>query len=545
MEKKPIHSIRTKFTLLTVCAILVTVSIATLIGVFSIRNLGSSDANETMTLMCRAGEINLNSYFASTEKSVKTVANLVQENLDNAQYDDLDDEVERARNLFITVTYETESILTYYLRLDPSVSESEKGFWYVNLDGQGFKERDVTDISLYDINDTSNLVWFTVPRAAEEGVWLPPYYTDNLNLHVISYNVPLYWNNQFIGVVGIELDYKILALEVENIRLYDNGYAFLLDQDGNIIYHPDYTEELRTGQTPPDTPQELLSDDPHIHYSYNGVEKTAVWLPLNNGMRLYVTVPDSEINRGWHELVLNILLASLLILLIASAITMRFTSHLTKPLQQLTEAAKQVDGGNYDFELNYDKNDEIGILTRTFKDLATNVKEHINDLDKQVYVDALTSVRNKGAYGLIIAELDEKIEASEQPIEFAMGVFDCDNLKAINDQYGHDKGDIYLKTASHLICQIFKHSPVFRIGGDEFAVVLQNDDYKNRDDLFALFKEAREEACNNAENEWEKVNVTLGLAVYDPEIDVTVIDVARRADRAMYENKRTRKAALK
>ena len=545
MENKPVHSIRTKFTLLTVCAILVAVSIATLIGVIFIRNLGSSDVNETMMLMCRTGEMNLDSYFASTEKSVKAVSSLVQDGLDKAQDGELDNEVERARSLFETVTYETEGVLTYYLRLDPSISQTETGFWYVNLDGKGFKEREVTDISLYDINDTSSLVWFTVPRGAKKGVWLPPYYTENLGVQVISYNVPLYWNSQFVGVVGIELDYKMLAQEVGNIRLYDSGYAFLLDENGTVIYHPLYTEKAFSGRTIPDVPEELLSDETHIHYFFNGVQKTAVWLPLNNGMRLYVTVPDTEINRGWQDLVLNILLASLLILIIVSIITMRFTNHLTKPLLQLTEAAKQVDNGNYDFELDYNKNDEVGNLTRTFKDLASNVKNQISNLDKQAYVDALTSVRNQNAYGLIIAELDEKLETSEQPVEFAMGVFDCDNLKAINDQYGHDKGDIYLKNASHLICEIFKHSPVFRIGGDEFAVVLQNEDYRNREDLFALFREAREEACKNAQNEWEKVNVTLGYAVYDPTIDVKVIDVARRADRAMYENKRLRKAAAK
>ena len=64
-----------------------------------------------------------------------------------------------------------------------------------------------------------------------------------------------------------------------------------------------------------------------------------------------------------------------------------------------------------------------------------------------------------------------------------MGVFDCDNLKQINDQNGHDKGDIYIRAASQLICRVFAHSPVFRIGGDEFAVVLQNEDFINREDL--------------------------------------------------------------
>jgi diguanylate cyclase (GGDEF)-like protein len=137
--------------------------------------------------------------------------------------------------------------------------------------------------------------------------------------------------------------------------------------------------------------------------------------------------------------------------------------------------------------------------------------------------------------------LQDKIDDPKEPIEFAFGVFDCDDLKYINDTYGHDKGDIYLKTSSRLICRIFQHSPVFRIGGDEFAVILENDDFRNRDELFDEFRKTREEVCKATENEWEQVNVTMGLAVYDPENDPSVIDVARRADQKMYENKKVRK----
>ena len=86
-----------------------------------------------------------------------------------------------------------------------------KGFWYVGQSGGSFEEHEVTDITQYDTDDTSSPVWFTVPKATGEGVWLPPYYTENLGARVISYNVPVYWKNQFVGVIGIEMDYGVLA----------------------------------------------------------------------------------------------------------------------------------------------------------------------------------------------------------------------------------------------------------------------------------------------------------------------------------------------
>ena len=168
-------------------------------------------------------------------------------------------------------------------------------------------------------------------------------------------------------------------------------------------------------------------------------------------------------------------------------------------------------------------------------------EEHlVHDLNRKVFVDALTSVRNKGAFNKYIQELQDKVEQGVQP-DFAIGIFDCDNLKMVNDQNGHDKGDIYIKTASRLICRVFQHSPVFRIGGDEFAVVLQNEDFQNREELVSQFEEEKKELCAAAANKWEEPRVALGIAVYDPELDSAVTDTIRRADKIMYENKRVGK----
>ena len=189
------------------------------------------------------------------------------------------------------------------------------------------------------------------------------------------------------------------------------------------------------------------------------------------------------------------------------------------------------------------------ILILTLRNVKTTKKvkeeEHIvDDLNKRVFVDALTSVRNKGAFNDYIQGMQEKLDSGELS-DFAIGVFDCNNLKKINDHHGHDKGDIYIKTASRLICEVFDHSPVFRIGGDEFAVILQGDDYDNRENLVSDFEKRQKDICESAERTWEEVRVALGVAVYDPNTDRSVNDTVRRADKIMYENKRIGKAAAK
>ena len=169
------------------------------------------------------------------------------------------------------------------------------------------------------------------------------------------------------------------------------------------------------------------------------------------------------------------------------------------------------------------------------------MKEHISSLNQQVFVDALTNVKNKGAFSEFMDDLQNRINVSDKELEFAIGMFDCDDLKLINDRYGHEKGDIYLKTASRAICNVFQHSPVFRIGGDEFSVILMNEDYYNREELVKKFKKMTDNISGSAKNKWEQVNVSMGIAEYEPENDSSVADIVRRADKHMYEDKHSRK----
>ncbi len=210
-------------------------------------------------------------------------------------------------------------------------------------------------------------------------------------------------------------------------------------------------------------------------------------------------------------------------------------------MKQLTEAAEQVDRGNFDIDLSYDKNDEIGRLTRSFKKLSGNMKAHINALNEQAFIDSLTHVKNKGAFLLSIEELQEQINNGSVDPNFAMGEFDCDGLKRINDEYGHDKGDIYLVKACRTISDVFKRSPIYRVGGDEFFLILKDEDFHNMDFLLERLDKVIEGINATAESPWEQVWLSRGFAVYDPDNDNIVQKTMQRADMMMYANKRERK----
>ena len=147
----------------------------------------------------------------------------------------------------------------------------------------------------------------------------------------------------------------------------------------------------------------------------------------------------------------------------------------------------------------------------------------------QANIDGLTGVRNKHAFLETETNMDRQI-AEKQQEPFAIVMLDLNDLKKVNDTAGHQAGDQYLRDASKIICDIFKHSPVFRVGGDEFAVIVQGNDYTHLEERLSEMSEHNREAQQSG-----GIVIACGMAEYDN--DSCVATVFERADHSMYENK--------
>ena len=149
--------------------------------------------------------------------------------------------------------------------------------------------------------------------------------------------------------------------------------------------------------------------------------------------------------------------------------------------------------------------------------------------------DSLTGVRNKHAYSENETALDKKIQAGELE-KLAVVVCDINGLKIVNDTQGHAAGDQLIKNACAMICEYFSHGAVFRIGGDEFVVLLQGKGY---DTMYEVIdKLNRKVEANIKEN---AVVVSIGYSELVRE-DQRLSDVFERADQMMYERKKELKA---
>ena len=178
------------------------------------------------------------------------------------------------------------------------------------------------------------------------------------------------------------------------------------------------------------------------------------------------------------------------------------------------------------------------IHTFVYKDKDVENNMAIRLAKQKAYKDGLTGVKNKLAYLEALAELETMLENGELT-EYGVVVFDVNGLKTINDTLGHEAGDEAIKSGCRIICHQFDHSPVFRIGGDEFVAILKGSDFANRETLLEAFRKTINENQKNGD-----VVVASGLAIYDASTDSSYNDVFKRADEAMYEHKRALKAVM-
>lgn len=262
-----------------------------------------------------------------------------------------------------------------------------------------------------------------------------------------------------------------------------------------------------------------------------------------------------------RQRLLLILVAGVLIFtsVVLTAAFVFINKTIVTPLHSMTDEMKKfTPSENLSYQeagvidLNIKSHDEINEIYQGIRDMQIHIIDYLKDKQKaekdlrhkdeqidqlsiETYKDALTGVGNKAAYLKRVGELNRQ-QASEN-LEYAIVMVDINNLKAINDEHGHRAGDQYIKGCCHMICEVFKHSPVYRIGGDEFAVLLQGLDYVNRKELCEQLRADYERTgAQRDASPWLRYSAAVGMAEKAAD-DNSVELVFRRADEAMYRDK--------
>lgn len=178
-----------------------------------------------------------------------------------------------------------------------------------------------------------------------------------------------------------------------------------------------------------------------------------------------------------------------------------------------------------------DSTASIDALGKHIQDMQDELKTQIAQVHGQAYQDGLTGVKSIRAYIEMEKAMDKQL-ADGTLTEFAIVVCDLNGLKKVNDTLGHKAGNELICKACRMVCDIFAHSPVYRVGGDEFTVFLTERDYENRRRLMKELHDLSFEHISSNE-----AVVSGGMSEFIPGKDTRISDVFKRADEAMYAEK--------
>ncbi|MBQ3486369.1 MAG: diguanylate cyclase [Clostridia bacterium] len=415
----------------------------------------------------------------------------------------------KLQKMFSTVAANTNQALTFYLHFSPELTSPSAGF-YMRLAGKDEAPIALvpTDLSLFDPGDPL-VSWYYTPVNSGQPVWLAPYTDRNLGILMISYIMPLYHQDTLIGVVGMDIDFSALHEMVSEVPIYQNSTAYLTDAAAHVVHqHPDQSGRYT-------------------------MEASAA---LINGMNLVLKADFLEVIRESYPILIQSSLIFIVLLVVFILYLFSMTRRITTPLKKLTVAAQQLVDGGISPDLNCRTDDEIGVLANAFKQAAVQLHTRMSTMNDLAFRDSLTGVKSRVAYVSAVATIDQQLAEGKR--DFGVVVFDSNNLKYINDRYGHDQGNAYICHICTVICNVYKHSPVYRIGGDEFVVILEGHDLEQRRKLLEQLGKAFAESPFSLEDQQLPTRVAYGMAVYDHSRDQEFNDVFIRADKAMYQHKR-------
>lgn len=402
-----------------------------------------------------------------------------------------------------------------------------------------------------------------------------------------------------IAAVAFAIDISEFSNRIKAYNLDDSSYAWVIDNYGTIIAHPNESYPLCMNIADP----EIL--DRHNFYNISAMmmrERQGVGLyhddsidqtkivtfaeiPNTPGWKLNITSLKADIYSHIPRVINQVLLITLVLSLILIIVSNWLAGTIMEPINELTKKVENSVDNNFEtisIRSDYDEvnklissynhvTDEIKTYTQGLEALVAERTQKLNQLNEQLNQqnrnlsetivslnevsrrDVLTGLFNREMIYRYLEEVVNDIDIGL--IEEATLLFlDLDNFKFYNDTFGHNLGDQILLRVTKVFKQVLRKGDfIARYGGDEFVIVLKSVSVDNAKRIKSKLKLAIsemissfvEEAADDFIGHKEKASSLLGISIglvqikaeYLPSIDELLIE----ADAMMYCEKQKKR----
>lgn len=390
-------SIKAKIITAVVVCSLISAVLISLMSITNSRNISTAQAEKELKLSCKNTSTEINALISRIEQSVDTLSDIAMEQLDFSQFQNNDPYVtqytDALLNDFFTFSEHTNGAICSYIRYNPDFTNPTSGIFLTRTDtASEFDSVVPTDFSIYEKDDLAHVGWYYIPVANKVPLWMDPYLNENINVYMISYVVPLYENETSIGILGMDIDFSQITDFADNATAFESGYAFILNSEGNVLYHKDIEagtdlSEYNNGEL--SAIKEFVTNPGNqnatLEYSYNGTDKYLAFSELDNGMKLVLTVPMDEIKANANTLSAKIFGFLIIGFIISIILGIIISSNIANPIKKITTVIKQTSQLNFQKESYIDnlinKKDETGVMAQAVNEMQDVLRELISEMN--------------------------------------------------------------------------------------------------------------------------------------------------------------------
>ena len=321
----------------------------------------------------------------------------------------------------IKATEDIPGLVASYIRYDPFLTYGTSGTFFTDADNDGKPEAVTpTDLAAYDPSDMEHVGWFYTPLKNKKATWMEPYFNANINKTIISYVSPVYLQSgKDFGVLGVDFDFAYLNKLLDEHQKFHEKECFLLNAEGKILFHPDYTEGENFGEILGGKYKKVLAEilNKEEGYVNEGSAKNAVLLgyhALSNGWKSVIT-PSHKAIYGDIEILKNTLFIFISVyLLFMLALSVILGNRQARPILSLTKSVKKLSEGSLDEEIKVRSKNEIGALAKGLRQLVGQLKEY------RLYIQEITDSLNEMQDGNLDIRLKNEYTGEFTKIKVAL-----------------------------------------------------------------------------------------------------------------------------
>lgn len=282
-------------------------------------------------------------------------------------------------------------VMGAYLLLDPERTDKVYGSYYEDVEVNGnLKKMEKYDKSRFDkANNKPSWYYECVPL--KEGKWFEPY-VSSAGIEMTSFTRPIYRDNTFVGMLSIDINFKLFKEYVNSINLDNSGYVFILNENLDFIMHRNYTYEDNLAtlneSAYKDIAEKIKSDRKDIFkINLDGEDKFLTYSKLSNGWIVCAAIgEDALIKNKNHfiKLVLYIAVLGIIVsFIIAKIVGKRISSvitYVTNSLNTLSNLDLTISPKGEAYERKHLRKDQLGIMISS----TMNLRKHLRNIIPQI-----------------------------------------------------------------------------------------------------------------------------------------------------------------